>query len=167
MDDLVEMVADFGRGLWAHPLLKAIGGVLVFLATEAFGGIPSRPLVMLAVLVALDTVAGFSYAVATKAVESPRLLRGLVKLALYFGTLLVLNLMARAGLDSTWEGIMRGIIVFAIGYLLTTEGISLLEHIARWAAYTGLSLPVLDSVLGVLRTRKETLERKAQDLAKP
>ena len=145
MADIWQDIRGLVTNLFDSPTWKSIGVLLLGLVHQLFGKTFTPIHSAVITLVALDWIAGLSYAVMSRQVSSSKSLRGVVKLTIY-GVVFVVG----AQLDkiqvvgSFLNGSLAGVIVL-------TEAVSVLENTDKIARYRGIDLPWLEPVIQILR----------------
>ena len=157
MDEVRDSLVWVLQKLTELPLWKAIAGGVVA-AVHFLVGDVTPALRAILVLVALDWITGFSYALMRREVSSRRLFRGAVKLAIYLNLLILGHQCASSGIPVAGMGV-AGLIE---GYLLLTEAVSVAENLDRIALHYDITLPFLQHLLKYLKHQERIHIRSAQ-----
>lgn len=146
VDEIRDSLVWVAQRIVELPLWKAILGVIVATMHFLVGDV-TPALRAILVLVALDWVTGFCYALIRREVSSRRLFRGAVKLAIYANLLILGHQCASSGIPVAGMGV-AGLIE---GYLLLTEAVSVAENLDRIALHYDITLPFLQHLLKYLK----------------
>lgn len=140
-----ETIKHYIEQLFQHPAWKLSAGFIVGLLKLLFGSF--RPVYEgIIILWLIDTATGFYYARKNPEIipESRKMFHGLVKLSIY---LLVLIIAYQLGKNS-----IMAYLQFPIeGFVLGTEGYSILENIKKIGNLKGKKYPIVEAIMGVLQ----------------
>lgn len=140
--------------LFLNKLPKAIGGLLFLIGTELFGWIPIRGGLTLLGFIALDTVLGAGIAIAKRSFSALKFRSVVLKLLIYWLTLLVVTELSRANL--LWEQIFgTALMIWTLGYLLASEAISVIEKLGVIAVMANIDIPVLTLIIKRLESARD------------
>lgn len=157
MDEVRDSLVGVLQRLVELPLWKALAGALVATVHFLVGDV-TPALRAILVLVALDWVTGFCYALIRREVSSRRLFRGAVKLVIYLNLLILGRQCATSGIP----GVGIGVAGLVEGYLLLTEAVSVAENLDRIAVHYDITLPFLKHLLKYLKTQERIQIRSAR-----
>jgi phage-related holin len=158
------MLRDLSDRLLTGALAKSILGFLLVLATELTDLIPLKVATLVFFLVIVDTGLGLGRAMATQTLESSRMYRGAIKLGVYSVLVLLGAAMELVGTEVPGlDAISSWWVEWILAYLALTEAVSILEHIAEFAAVKQIDLPGLQAVLRLLRGGKRKLDEKLEE----
>lgn len=146
MDEIRDNLVWVLQRLAEWPVWKAIAGAVIATLHFLIGDV-TPALRAILVLVALDWLTGFSYALIRREVSSHRLFRGSVKLAIYLILIILGHQCAMSGIPVAGMGV-AGLIE---GYLLLTEAVSVAENLDRIALHYDITLPFLQHLLKYLK----------------
>ncbi len=147
MSDILRDVREIIENLLSSPVAKTIGAFLITMFQWLYGDVGPAHASMGALIVA-DWITGLSYSVMTRQLNSTKGLRGVIKLGIYSGILLV-----SAQVDRV-QVIGRLLSGWLLSTIIITESISVLENLDRIALHTGVEMPLLRPLIQLLNQRK-------------
>lgn len=153
MSDL-ESFKHYAEQLLQHPVWKLLTGLLIAVIKLMYGPAMRPAYGIVIILWLLDTATGTYHARANPAIvpESRRMYHGLVKLCVYYFLLFLGYQCSQIILTAFLQGIIEGAI-------LLTEGYSILENIEKISVLKGINIPLVKSVMGLLKGKTEELTK--------
>jgi hypothetical protein len=141
-----EIIKHYIEQLLQHPVLKVITGFLITLIKLMYGPVLRPAYGVVIILWLVDTATGYYYVWRNPAIvpESRRMYHGLVKLSLYYFLLFLGYQCGQIVLTAFLQGIIEGAI-------LLTEGYSILENIEKTAALKGNELPIVKTIMKLMK----------------
>jgi hypothetical protein len=148
-----DILIHFIQRLSENPAVKIAAGFLIGIVKIMYGPIMRPAYGAVIILWFLDTVTGYYYAWKNPAIvpESRRMYHGLVKLCLYYFLLFLGYQCGQIMLTAFLQGIIEGAI-------LLTEGYSILENIEKTAELKGMEIPLVKTVMKVLKGKMAELK---------
>jgi hypothetical protein len=148
-----EIIKHYLEQLLHHPAWKLSAGFFIGLVKLMYGPIMRPAYGAVIILWFLDTVTGYYYVWKNPATvpESRRMYHGLVKLCLYYFLLFLGYQCGQIMLTAFLQGIIEGAI-------LLTEGYSILENIEKTAELKGVEIPLVKTVMKVLKGKMAELK---------
>jgi hypothetical protein len=148
-----EIIKHYLEQLLHHPVWKLLAGFFIGLIKLMYGPIMRPAYGAVIILWFLDTVTGYYYVWKNPATvpESRRMYHGLVKLCLYYFLLFLGYQCGQIMLTAFLQGIIEGAI-------LLTEGYSILENIEKTAELKGVEIPLVKTVMKVLKGKMAELK---------
>lgn len=153
MNDL-ETFKHYFEQMLQHPAWKLLAGFLIAAIKIMYGPVMRPAYGIVIILWLFDTATGYYHARENPAIvpESRRMYHGLVKLCVYYFLLLLGYQCSQIVLTAFLQGIMEAAI-------LLTEGYSILENIEKISALKGFNIPLVKSIMGLLKGKTEELTK--------
>jgi len=147
VSDILRDVRDLIDNLLGSPGVKTLGAFLIGALNWLYGDL--EPVhAALGVLIVADWITGLSYSILTRQISSSKGLRGVIKLGIYAGVLLVAAQVDRVQIIGP---VLSGWLLSA---MVITESISVLENLDRIARHTGIDMPLLRPLIELLSERR-------------
>jgi phage-related holin len=149
-ENALDYIKDAAVKLWQCPALKTLFAGVIFVVRLLWGNY--RPAMgAIFILFVLDFILGFGLAAKKHGIESPKLLRGGAKLLIY-GVLLSVSY------QLSLVPLIGSIISSAVdGYIMVTEGISVMEKIDKWCEALGMEKTLLDPIIKFLKQKRDRI----------
>lgn len=150
----VETFKHYFEQMLQNPVWKILTGLLIAVIKLMYGPIVRPAYGIVIILWLLDTATGTYHARENPAVvpESRRMYHGLVKLCVYYFLLFLGYQCSQIVLTAFLQGIMEASIIL-------TEGYSILENIEKISALKGINIPLVKSIMGLLKGKTEELTK--------
>lgn len=151
MSDILRDVREIIDNLLGSPGAKTLGAFLIGALNWLYGDLgPVHA--ALGVLIVADWITGLSYSILTRQLSSSKGLRGVIKLGIYAGVLLVAAQVDRVQIIGP---VLSGWLLSA---MVITESISVLENLDCIARHTGIDMPLLRPLIELLSERQTRQE---------
>jgi phage-related holin len=148
-----ETIKHYLTQLGQHPAWKLLAGFFIGLIKLMYGPVIRPAYGVVLILWLADTATGYYYAWQNPAIvpESRRMYHGLVKLCVYYFLLFLGYQCGRIFLTAFLQGTIESAIVL-------TEGYSILENIERIAMLKETEIPLLKSLMKLVKGKITKIE---------